>query len=350
MKTKKHNFIRLFILALLITTLSCKDTVTGPPGDLPGRRDYVWTIDTLDASENIYGRMWGSSPKDVWTISSSNWDKSLFHFDGVNWRSFSINGMFNLTAIYGFSNKDIFVGADNGSIWRNNGFGWNLFAKLIKPGLDYFLFENIWGTSSSDFYAVGSGPDTNGLYNSSVIAHFSNNNWIMLNTDTLKGDVVHLYKNGIDNRTYFRLTKIGGVLHVDSTIIYEIKDSKYVKLYSSIYAKGQQADISLIDDEVYFILGNNISVRRNNEFKTILNVNSSDFYQRIWGRNSKDIFLLMTDGLVHYNGKNLEYLFHFKYPDSGTQIYGAALFDKEVFFLVDEPPTHLRLIYHGILK
>jgi hypothetical protein len=33
-----------------------------------------------------------------------------------------------------------------------------------------------------------------------------------------------------------------------------------------------------------------------------------------------------------------------------TQIYGAALFDKEAFFLVDEAQTGLSLVYHGILN
>ena len=104
-----------------------------------------------------------------------------------------------------------------------------------------------------------------------------------------------------------------------------------------------QSDISLINNEVYFILGNQIAIRVNNQFKTILNVDNPNFYQRIWGRNSKDIFLLMTDGLAHYNGNDVKYLFHFTLGDvkPWTQIYGAALFEKDIFFLVDEPPTHL---------
>ena len=60
----------------------------------------------------------------------------------------------------------------------------------------------------------------------------------------------------------------------------------------------------------------------------------------------------MTDGLAHYNGSDIKYLFYFNHPDAKpwTQIYGAALFEKDVFFLVDEPPTNLTLIYHVILK
>ena len=73
-----------------------------------------------------------------------------------------------------------------------------------------------------------------------------------------------------------------------------------------------------------------------------------NFNRKIWGRHSMDIFILMTDGLAHYNGDNIVYLFYFNNPR--TQIFRAAIFDKEVFFLVDESPTGLSLIYHGKLN
>ncbi|MBK7227900.1 MAG: hypothetical protein IPH97_03270 [Ignavibacteriales bacterium] len=65
----------------------------------------------------------------------------------------------------------------------------------------------------------------------------------------------------------------------------------------------------MINNEVIFVLGNQIARSVNNKFQTFLNVTNSNFYQRIWGRNTKDIFLLMTDGLAHYNGTDVEYLF-----------------------------------------
>ena len=108
----------------------------------------------------------------------------------------------------------------------------------------------------------------------------------------------------------------------------------------------------MCSSDLYFVLGSEIAKRVNNHFQTILKVKNPNFYQRIWGRNSKDIFLLMTDGLAHYNGSNTVYLFHFNLADvkPWTQIYGAAIFKNEVFFLVDEPTTGLNYIYHGTLN
>jgi hypothetical protein len=293
--------------------------------------------------------MWGSSPTDIWTTTTSNWDVSISHFNGSRWTSYGVPGIIQPNAIFGFSSTNIFLGDENGKIWRFVGNNWGLFAELRKEEIDYFLFENIWGKSPDDFYAVGSGPDDDGYFNSSIIAHYTNNMWTILNTDSLKGDVVHLYKNEPDNKIYFRLTKIGGIVHIDSTIIYEYTQGNYKRIYSSLEVKGLQSDISLISNEVYFILGNEIAKRRNNQFQSFLQVNNPNFYKRIWGRNSKDIFLLMTDGLAHYNGNDIEYLFYFNITPR-TQIYGAALFENDAFFLVYEAQTGLSLVYHGILK
>ncbi|MFZ2325024.1 MAG: hypothetical protein WAV89_15185 [Ignavibacteriaceae bacterium] len=117
---------------------------------------------------------------------------------------------------------------------------------------------------------------------------------------------------------------------------------KLKSLFSVLY-------LSFINDEVIFVLGNRIARRVNDQFYTIVNVDNSNFYQRIWGRNTKDIFLLMIDGLAHYNGTDVEYLFYFNQTPR-TQIYGAALFEKDVFFLVDETNTSLSLVYHGKLN
>ena len=113
----------------------------------------------------------------------------------------------------------------------------------------------------------------------------------MINTNGIKGIVEHLYKNGADNKIYLQVIHIGNADTFDSTVVYEQEGEKFHNLYSNVWTKGSQADISLINGQVYFILGNQIAIRENGQFKTILNVVNPNFYQRIWGGNSKDIFL-----------------------------------------------------------
>lgn len=340
---------RFLLPVILFGFISC-DT-TEPPIDntTPGRRDYVWSIDTLDAPSNTYYRMWASSLTDIWCVSSHDWDKSIAHFDGESWALYGEPGLINLTAIYGFSNNEIFIGADNGGVWKFNGSDWELFIQLTKNGHHNISISNIWGESQNNFYAFGAYPDTNGGFNNSVIARFQNNNWTILNTDDIIGNVGALFKNNVDGKIYLNTYRIGGGAYPDSTLIFEYTAGKFRQLYSSVWTGGLQTDISLIDHEVYFILGNKIAKRKNNEFQSFLQIDNPNFYQRIWGRNSKDIFLLMTDGLAHYNGSDIEYLFYFNITPR-TQIYGASLFEDDAFFLVFEAQSGLKLVYHGKLN
>jgi hypothetical protein len=335
-----------FILITLISFNTCDDNPVNSNNVKPGRRDYVWTVDTLDGLNSPRYRMWGSSPSDVWATTSSNWDVSISHFNGSRWISYGVPGIIQPNAIYGFSNTNIFLGDENGKIWKYDGNNWTLFAELKKDGHSNIVFSDIWGENINSLFATGAYPEENGGYNMSVIAHFGNGNWNMLNTNQLYGIVTGMYKNFPDNKIYLQV--IGGHNFTDSTKIYEYVNGNYQKLYGNVWTQGLQSDISFINNEVYFILGKELAKRKNNQFQIFLQVNNPNFYQRIWGRSSKDIFLLMTDGLAHYNGSDIEYLFYFNFTPR-TQVFGAALFDKDAFFLVYEAQTGLSLVYHGIL-
>lgn len=335
----------LFVLTAIyfLTVISCKDDIFGPDS---GRRDYTWTVDTLNYPNATLLRLWGNSSSDLWATSPGEAGKSISHYNGLSWSSYSVGGMNTPHSIWGDSYNNVFIAALGGEVWKFDGSKWNKFASVTKDGHTDIAFNNIWGKSKNDFYVFGGYPDTIvGAYNSSVIAHYYNNKWEVLNTSSVFGLVAHLYENLIDGKIYFQALKIGGAIHPDSTIIYEYAEGKFCKLYSSVWAWGEQAFLSHINNEVYFILGNKIAKRANGEFQTFLKIDNPNFYQLMWGRNNRDLFFYMTDGLVHYNGSNFEYLLHFDKPR--THIFGSALFEKEVFFLVYESATNLNLIYHG---
>ncbi|MFA4922586.1 MAG: hypothetical protein WC557_00140 [Ignavibacteriaceae bacterium] len=342
-------FFPLVLTLLILLNLGCKKTLTGPEQNIPGRRDYVWTVDTLNYPYNTIIRIWGSSPTDVWAVSpGGDLDKTIFHFDGNRWTTDGISRPISPSAIWGFASDNIFIGGMNGRIWENSGSGWRENAVLTKDGSTQIVFDGMWGDTPNDLFAFGAYPDSNGAANNSVIANYTDNKWTMLNTSNIKGIVEHLYKNKIDGKTYLQAINVGGWAHPDSTVLYEYTNNKFTKIYSGVWDNDFAGDISLVSGEVYFVLGKNIARRVNNEYKTILDLKNTNFYNNIWGRNSKDIFLTMTDGLAHYNGSDIEYLY--KFGRQRTYNVGAALFDNELFFLVYEAQTNLNLIYHGVLK
>ena len=86
----KASFIFLFFL-LLLCTAGC-NTTEPPIDDIPaGKRDYIWSIDSVDYG-NLPGliqleSIWGSSPTDVWGANGDAPDvrDCLWHYDGEKW-------------------------------------------------------------------------------------------------------------------------------------------------------------------------------------------------------------------------------------------------------------------------
>ena len=347
MTPKKALFVAVTLFSACLN--SCQDAfILIPPDTTPGRRDYTWTIDTLAYTYTVFYRLWAGSPTDVWVTGGGGyWGDQILHYDGTKWNTGiaeQYKEYYSPGGIYGFAGNDIYLGTLNGGIWYYDGISFKQIAVPTKDGHRDIAFNNLWGASSYDVYAFGAYPDEIGYFNHTVITHFYKGNWDMLDTDGLYGVVGHLYSNWFDRRIYLQV--IGGRNYNDSTTIYEYVEGKYNKLYSNVWVQGLQADISLIQHEVYFIIGDSILTRRNGQFQNVTIVNNPNFYQRVWGRTSKDIFLMMVDGLAHYDGTDVQYLFHYGLH---TQVAGAALFDKDVVFLIVDQ-TGLNLIYHGHLK
>ncbi len=161
-------------------------------------------VDTLNTPYDAIGRMWGKFANVIYGPQVMVPGINQFHISTVkNWSSFGVQGIIVPWAIYGFSDTEVYIGAENGKIWRYNGNSWTKFAELTKDEHNDLHFENIWGESPNDLYAVGAYPDENNDFNISVIAHFSNGR---LGDDTIlmiyMEYVEHLYKNKPDNKIY----------------------------------------------------------------------------------------------------------------------------------------------------
>src|SRR5574338_951419 len=143
---KKLLKIFLVLTLLVFVQVSCNTTEPPiPPEDKPGRRDYIWTVDTLNYPNATLNRMWGSSPIDVWATSPGDWNKSISHFNGFVWSSYGVNGMNTPLCVFGFTQNDIYLGTAGGVVWKFNGSNWQQFAALSKDGHTDIAFNNIWG-------------------------------------------------------------------------------------------------------------------------------------------------------------------------------------------------------------
>jgi hypothetical protein len=102
-----------------------------------------------------YRDVWAASPRDVFVVGDSG---TILHFDGRGWRAMSLVGaaatFADLHGVWGTSARNVIVvgGSPQESvIMRFDGQSWT---KMSIPGIGVFV--DVWGTSSSNVYAVTS--------------------------------------------------------------------------------------------------------------------------------------------------------------------------------------------------
>jgi hypothetical protein len=164
MKNLTKLILLIMLVCALFLNLKCKDDSscsTCPPIDnTPGRRDYVWTIDTLriPQGEIFYpSRIWGSASNDVWISGSGSSTYLLWHFNGESWKRDSTPKYFTPWGLWGTASNNIWLGNDNNTFWRYNGTQWYKYCDIIPPtGFDRVTITGIWGNQPKDMMGVGS--------------------------------------------------------------------------------------------------------------------------------------------------------------------------------------------------
>ena len=342
------KIILIFIATIVVMLNTCSDNPVNPGDNVPpGRRDYVWTVDTIDIPFSTIRRLWGISPNDFWAIvSGSDLSRTIWHYDGNIWTTDGISRNLEPTAIFGFSSNNIWIGGSDGRIWYYDGNVWNEDTVLnVVPGKG-IVFENIWGESRDNVYAVGAYTDDNLLFNNGVIAHYDGNAWSLVNIEPISNSLVKIYKDFYTNQYFLRSIK--NSLQQDSTKILKFSGTNLTEIYGGTFSRENVANMELIGREVYFVTGREINKYNGSQFETISVVNEPNYANGIWGRNQKDLFLAMLDGVAHYNGKDVQYLF--KFDQSTTHLTAGYVFDKVVFFSARNRIDGSTFIYKGELS
>ena len=332
------------ITMVMLSINSCKENGVGPGKSNPGRRDYVWNIDTIKTPSVLLYSLFGTIPDNLWAVGpSGGLDQTIWHFDGTNWKTDNVSRNLTPLSIFGFADDNIWLGGMDGKIWNYDGDIWKEsvhFSSSKNIG-----FEDIWGNSPNNIFAVGySGYDSNRV---SIIAHFDGNKWELNELSELNFDLLRIRKKPQQNiyfLTGLQTNKTGN----DRYAVFEYDGIQNIK---SIYegSNGQESwtFIQLISNDIYFGIGTNIYKYVNDNFKLFLDVNDENFWTGFYGRSENDLFLVMSDGIKHYNGTDIEYLYHSSHT---MHILSAILFDSEVFFLAIDPSIGKNIIIRGKLN
>lgn len=337
----RNKYLIGITFILLSTSFSCT-LLTGPSGDVqPGRRDYVWTVDTLSSSIFLTECIWGSSASDVWLGAYGA--NSLFHYDGNKWEVW--NGApanhSEVDAIYGSGPNDAWLATYDNEIWHFDGNRWSEAYRYKASGSYHVpMIKSVWGTSASDVYACGT-MNLNDSLLEGFILHNNGDGWKEVYRASSFSDFVRVR---VEDGTAYILSADTPVNEPNPVVsFYGFRGGILKKIYSGyIYNTG----LSDVGGKVYFMISGDVCRYIPGNLQKVFSVTSANFAYNLYGRSEKDVFVSMYDGLSHWNGTDLQYLSKF----SNTPYVGSvAVFPNDFFAVSHDMSTGKNMVHHGRL-
>lgn len=348
----------LSLLFLMIISLLAFSCIFKPPviPVEPGSRNYVWEIDTLYMPMNYISSVWGASPDDLWAVGGggTKYDR-LLHYNGTSWSTYT-NEVISCTAytLFGFSEDNIWMGGgaewpDNGgAIWHYDGQKWEKYF-IYNPDEDFhgIQIRYIWGDNPDNVYACGYRGFFDGINSwfKGFVLHYNGNEWseivrVDFNSQFLgvseEDDNVYIFSFGLNNDG------------ADTLAFYSLNNDTLHQIYSSNESIIHWAGMTNINEKVYFAIDNDVYLYSDEVLNKYISINYDYFYWKVFGRNERDIFFLMRDGYVHYNGTNMQYIY--KLPSTDMRFIGEPLIIEDNVYYCLYYPGSDELILHGKLE
>ena len=339
---KQSIFITSLFIALLIT--SC-NWFTSPEELEPGRRDYVWTADTLVLEMSDFQSIWGSSPADVWVGTFRNGEN--FHYDGETWIEHNEIGTSGY-ALYGFSEDDVWIGGDDGRIWHYDGSKWEEHFRYVDPKFRFATIRDFIGLNSNDIYAVGV-TFCEGDYNEwthdqrAFILHYNGYQWEERFFADFQSQFTRIEKS---SEKYFILNVTVDNMHGDTTSVFLFNRSNST-LVKILYETTIE-NINIINEQLYIIMNNQIYLYTDNKLIELNTPSILDTIHQIYGRHKNDLLIRTRNSIIHYNGTDIKNLYSFD-NEWTYSAGGAIIFEKEIFFCCSDYINNKFFILKGKL-
>ena len=335
----------LTILIGILVFNSCNNNPVTPDPLQPGRRDYVWRVDTLYLPFNPFTDITGTAPNDVWVCSPGDAEKIFYHFDGQTWKNDQVWRTFSPLSISSVNKNAVWSCGFDGKIWYFNGNNWAEHYKFPTAVDTSIILQEMMTISNSDVYAVGQyylgAADYWGL-----ILFFDGNSWkkkLIPKTRVLFSGI----QRSSNGRVYL-LGLTQQAANESNYQFYEFKDNDLKEKYSGSQSTNEvNGRLLQLGQKTYFIIGYDFYSYNGSSFKKIGRLSDDPKFMNAGiGRNEKDIFLGMRDGIAHYNGENTVYLYQ---TFGNVFVRKGIVFEKDVFFLGRDVNGN-NFIFHGTLK
>jgi len=310
----KH-FLSIALISFVLSNLSCKKSITDPqPDELqPGRRDYVWKVDTLkhpSSFQTLMRSIWGTSSKNLFAVGfNDDYRRKMYHFDGVSWTPVKLSvaegGFINiingLSTVYGFSENNIFaVGSryydsptgtgyvDSSLIIHYDGSAWK--ESLVGRGA---WLNVIWGADPNNVWAMG------GI---GSVFFFNGLEWTKIR---MQDDIQFHAISGTSKDNIFSLAIKLDVMPYDSimSILFHYDGYAWKEIDSGYEFSRNfyRTSVWSLDENNIFITGYGIYKKTGNDWEKIFD--NGQLYSKIKGTSERNMFVVY-ESVQHYNGTN----------------------------------------------
>lgn len=338
----KKQFLFIVLLTIVLLNLGCKKSPTEPVPDntQPGRRDYVWTVDTL-LSDDGFGitAVWGSSPDDIWIVASgASYKDCLWYYDGIKWTKSSQWLSSNFSSLFGIAENDVWAGDSDSRIWRYEGVTWVKYQELSMPGYTYVVTEDINGPSAENLYAVGFVDNNNGSGYKGAILKFDGSKWNFLNIPDMR--VGFNYIVNANDGTY-----LVTATNSDKGFLYKLYTYDGDRNLKEIYSDYDWPTMFKLNGELFVSINKKIFRYQNKGLLLWKDFSGIEYYGNVLGRSTKDFFITGVTGIMHYNGTDTQLLLQTK-----SNCSGQLIFEKDVFFTEYNSEKGLYMVIRGTLQ
>lgn len=336
-----RNIAVVFFIAFMVFGFgSCKKNPVEIEEEnlTPGRRDYTWAVDTIKNPVLHFSNIWGNTPDNIWITGSLSSD-AVYRFNGSKWILDNRTYIAAPEAVWGIGNR-LWIGNSYGSMWqfKDNTYKQELNGFRIEGNLANF--GNMDGSSEKEIYACGAYRLYDEFY--PYLVKYNGNEWVIDKKFPEMGGFNQIRYCKKNDNYYFQMR-----MKDYSIRVYEY-DRKDLKIIYSYPPTNAGPTVSEIDGYAYVVIDNKIYRYFNGRSEFIFEVKEPDFGGVVWGRSRKDIFLRMQDGLAHYNGTDIKYMF--RYDERTMMAPNMAIIGNEIFIAGYVYSTGYTVIQHGKLK
>ena len=202
----------------------------------------------------------------------------MLHYDGKGWSDMASGTDTELHDVWGTSSSDVFAVGSGGVILHYDGNSWT----SMPSGTASDLY-GVWGSSSSDVFVAGT---------AGAVLHYDGQSWNPTSSIS-KSDYFDIWES--PSSEVFAVGSGGGILHYDgktwsvmtsgtATVLYGVWGSSS----SDVFAVGGRGTILHYDG---------------NKWSAMTSGTTSEL-SGVWGRPSSDVVTVGTSGaILHYDGK-----------------------------------------------